>query len=84
MGRTVYVVARDHPELYAYLRDRFTSDGESEVEVILDRRVVTRRRLSVPYAPERRREDRRSRPHVDTELQVRSHSVITFPDSAAR
>ena len=81
MGRTVYVVARDHPELYAYLRDRFTIDGEAEVEVILDRRAVTRRQVSVPHMPERRRSDRRSRPHVDTELEVRSHSVITFPDT---
>ena len=82
MGRTVYVVARDHPELYAYLRDRFTVDGEAQVEVILDRRVVTRRQLNVPHTPERRRADRRSRPHVDTELEVRSHAVITFSDSA--
>ena len=81
MGRTVYVVARDHPELYAYLRDRFTIDGEAEVEVILDRRAVTRRQVDVPHMPERRRADRRSRPHVDTELEVRSHSVITFPDT---
>jgi hypothetical protein len=81
MGRTVYVVARDHPELYAYLRDRFTVDGEAEVEVILDRRVVARRQRHMPYSPERRRADRRSRPHVDSELEVRSHSVITFPDS---
>jgi hypothetical protein len=80
MGRTVYVVARDHPELYAYLRDRFTADGELEVEVILDRRLTARRQREIPHAPDRRRADRRSHPHVDTELQFRSHAVITLPD----
>ena len=71
MGRTVYIVARDHPELYAYLRDRFACDGD--VEVILDRRVAERRR-------DRRRADRRSRPEVEIELDKRSHAIITVPD----
>ena len=78
MGRTVYIVARDHPELYAYLRERFTCDGE--VDVILDRRVVQRRRVSMPHGPERRRSERRARPEADTELQIRSHAIITLPD----
>jgi hypothetical protein len=76
MGRTVYVVARDHPELYAYLRDRFGA----EVEVILDRRVAQRRQVEMPHAPERRRGDRRTRLEVDVELQTRSHAIITVPD----
>ena len=78
MGRTVYIVARDHPELYAYLRDRFTCDGD--VEVILDRRVAERRRDDVPCDPDRRRADRRSRPEVEIELAKRSHAIITVPD----
>jgi len=81
MGRTVYVVARDHPELYAYLRDRFTAEGEGdEVEVVLDRRHAARRQRDVPGAPDRRRAERRLHPHVDTELQFRSHAIITLPD----
>jgi hypothetical protein len=78
MGRTVYIVARDHPELYAYLRDRFTCDGD--VEVILDRRVAERRRHDEPHTPDRRRGDRRSRPDVEIELEKRSHAMITVPD----
>ena len=78
MGRTVYIVARDHPELYAYLRDRFTCDGA--VEVILDRRVAQRRRNDASYDPDRRRADRRSRPEVEVELEKRSHAIITIPD----
>jgi hypothetical protein len=80
MGRTVYVVARDHPELYAYLRDRFTAEGEGDVEVVLDRRHAARRQREEPHAPDRRRADRRSHPQIDTELQFRSHAVLTLPD----
>jgi hypothetical protein len=80
MGRTVYVVARDHPELYAYLRDRFTADGEGNVEVVLDRRHTARRQRDEPHAPERRHTDRRSHPQIDTELQFGSHAIITLAD----
>ena len=78
MGRTMYIVARDHPELFAYLRDRFSGDGT--VEVILDRRFGQRRQRSAHHAPERRLADRRSRPEVDEELQIRAHALITLPD----
>jgi hypothetical protein len=78
MGRTLYIVSRDHRELYAYLRERFS--GDDVVEVILDRRVAQRRQRHTPYATERRRADRRSRPEVDMELQIRSHAIITLPD----
>jgi hypothetical protein len=78
MGRTLYIVAGDHPELFAYLRDRMTSDGD--VAVILDRRVSERRQQRLPYTPERRRGDRRSRPDVDSELKLRAHAQITLPD----
>jgi hypothetical protein len=81
MGRTMYIVARDHPELFAYLRDRFSSDGT--VEVILDRRFAQRRQRSSDYTPDRRRADRRSRPEIDEELQLRAHAIITFPDPSA-
>jgi len=79
MGRTMYIVARDHPELFAYLRDRFSCDGT--VEVILDRRFAQRRQGRAYHAPERRREDRRRRPEVDQELKIRAHAIITAPDS---
>ena len=79
MGRTVYVVARDHPELYAYLCERFASDAG--VEVILDRRVSQRRQVDIPHMPERRGTDRRSHPEADMELETRSHAIITLPDT---
>lgn len=81
MGRTMYIVARDHPELFAYLRDRFSCDGR--VEVILDRRVAQRRQGNTSHTPERRRADRRTRPEIDEELQIRAHAIITLPDSNA-
>ena len=81
MGRTVYIVARDHPELFAYLRDRFSCDGN--VEVILDRRFAQRRQHSSAYTPERRRADRRRRPEVDEELQIRAHVIITLSDPSS-
>jgi hypothetical protein len=79
MGRSMYIVARDHPELFAYLRDRFSGDGT--VEVILDRRFAQRRQGGAHRTPERRREDRRRRPEVDQELKIRAHAIITVPDS---
>ena len=78
MGRTMYIVARDHPELFAYLRDRFSADDA--VVVILDRRFGQRRQRSADHASERRLADRRSRPEVDEELQIRAHALITLPD----
>jgi hypothetical protein len=77
MERTVYIVAADSPELYAYLRNVLSDDGETEV--IRDRRVSERRRYQTDYAPERRQGERRSRPHVDAELATRCHAVLTFP-----
>lgn len=78
MGRTLFVVSRHHPDLYAYLRERFASDAN--VEVILDRRLRQRRQRSEAAAVERRRTDRRTRPEVEMELQTRSHAIVTIPD----
>jgi len=78
MARTVYIVAGDHPELFAYLRDRLGCD--SETEVILDRRVSERRQSPLPHLPDRRHADRRSRPHVDRELKIRAHAMLTLSD----
>jgi hypothetical protein len=77
MGRTLFVVSRRHPDLYHYLRERFASDAA--VEVILDRRIAERRQRQTPRATERRQADRRRRPEVELELQVRSHAIITIP-----
>ena len=79
MGRNLFVVSRRHPDLYEYLRERFASDPS--VEVIFDRRLGQRRRSQEPHGAERRRSDRRRRPEVEAELQIRSHAIITIPDT---
>lgn len=84
MRRTLFVVSRRHPDLYEYLRERFASD--TAVEVILDRRLMQRRQEQGRYETERRRADRRQRIEVETELQLRSHAIITVdrPDENRR
>lgn len=78
MGRTLFIVSRHHPDLYAYLRERFGSD--QGVEVVLDRRTAQRRRSEQPNEGDRRQADRRRRPEVELELQTRSHAIITIPE----
>lgn len=78
MGRTVFIVSRHCRDLHAYLRERFATD--SAVEVILDRRLRDRRSEHEPPQVERRCADRRQRPEVEEELQVRSHAILTLPD----
>jgi hypothetical protein len=78
MGRTLFIVSRHHPDLYAYLRERFASDHG--VEVVLDRRTAQRRRREQAYEIDRRQADRRRRPEVEVELQTRSHAIITLPE----
>ena len=80
MGRTLFIVSRQHPDLYAYLRERFATD--TAVEVILDRRVIQRRQREAAREADRRIADRRARPEVEVELRTRSHAIITIPDLA--
>jgi len=79
MARHLFLVSRLESRLYEYLLERFRDDRN--VEVILDRRRGQRRRSAdIQPQPERRRADRRTRPHVDLELQVRSHVILTIPE----
>lgn len=78
MGRTLFIVSRQHPDLYAYLRERFASD--TAVEVILDRRLGQRRQRDALSGVDRRLGDRRTRPEVENELKTRSHAIITIPE----
>jgi hypothetical protein len=78
MGRTLFIVSRHCRDLYAYLTERFATD--SAVEVILDRRLLERRRERAPQDTERRRASRRRRPEIEMELQTRSHAILTLPD----
>lgn len=78
MGRTLFIVSRHDRDLYEYLGERFATDAA--VEVILDRRVRERRQRDEPHGVDCRRADRRRRPEVETELQTRSHAILTIPD----
>ena len=70
----LFIVNRLHPDLYEDLRKRFASD--TNVKVILDRRLGARRMRTAPAAAERRRAERRARPEVDQKLQTASHTMI--------
>jgi hypothetical protein len=77
MARQLVIVAREHPDLYSYLSERFT--GGAQARVLLDRRLGQRRSERVPVPSERRRQDRRARQDVDTLLRSRSHVIVTVP-----
>ena len=80
-ARHIFVVSRDHSDLYEYLLKQF--DDDLNVRVILDRRRGDRRREAAarPHsASERRwRLDRRTRASADEELKFRSHAIISLP-----
>jgi hypothetical protein len=76
MTRHIFIVSQRHHELCAYLKQRFADD--ETVDVILDRRRAEHQEVR-PCSPQRRRTERRRRLRADTELRVRSHTVITIP-----
>jgi len=57
MIQYLVVTARNHPDLYGYLRRQFA--GDEKVRVLLDRRHEDRRREGSPRKPDRRKGDRR-------------------------
>jgi len=77
MARHLFIVARHDPYLADYLRERFS--GESNVQVLLDRRRAERRRTDSATVPDRRRGQRRSRPEADDDLRLKSHAFVTLP-----
>jgi hypothetical protein len=70
MVRLLFIVARDHLELWHHLKRDFAQD--EAVEVILDRRRGGRRQRVQIREPERRRADRRRRSGIDKDLHYRS------------
>ncbi len=77
MSRHLFIVSRDHPDLYDYLTERFA--GDPKVLVILDRRMGERRRETVSVPVNRQRADRRHRPEIDLEIRTRSYAIVTVP-----
>jgi hypothetical protein len=74
--RHLFLVARDNPGLARYLQAEFASDPE--VEVLVDRRLVERRRNPAGLVPDRRKTDRRAQPEVVGELSSRSYASVTL------
>ncbi|HEU4371388.1 MAG TPA: hypothetical protein VFV05_24465 [Methylomirabilota bacterium] len=76
MGRELFIVSRERPDLYRYLSQTF-ADAES-VEVIWDRRTGERRSAATDSNPERRRGDRRARPAVDEEIRAVGYAFLAL------
>ena len=78
MERLLFIVSQERRELYDSLR--VVLGQERSVEVILDRRVVKRRRRhETPPALERRRFGRRGRRLEDVEIETRGWTVVRLP-----
>jgi hypothetical protein len=67
--RYLFVVSRQHKQLFELLVERF--QGDQNVEVVLDRRVAM---------SEHEVSDRRQRRSPRDDLSVRSHLIITRTD----
>jgi hypothetical protein len=78
--RFLFIVSRGNTKLATYLQGHFA--GDNTVMVVVDRRYGERRQQTTVVAPERRRADRRSRPHVDKELRLTSFAIVTLPAPA--
>ena len=76
MAQYLFIVSGRHPDLYEYLHERFS--GDPQARVILDRRLGDRRGRSDPVEREHRVADRRAHPDIDTDLQSRSHAIVTL------
>lgn len=77
--RFLFIVSRGNTKLASYLQNHFT--GDTTVRVVVDRRHGERRQRSADVAADRRRADRRTRPHVDKELRLTSFAIVTLPES---
>ena len=75
--RFLFIVSRGNAKLASYLQNHFT--GDTTVRVVVDRRHGERRQRTADIPTDRRRADRRSRPHVDKELRLTSYAIVTLP-----
>src|SRR5262247_3820824 len=73
----LFIVSRQHHDLYDYLSSRLS--GNSDVRIIVDRRLGERRRRAAPAAAQRRRAERRVRPEITAQLRLHSHAIVTLP-----
>src|SRR2546425_3846523 len=73
VGR-LFIVARDHPALHAYLEQAFT--GDEAIRIVLDRRRGERRQVPDGHLRERRLAERRIRADVDVRLRAPALVVL--------
>lgn len=78
----LFVVARAEQQLYDSLIQCFA--GRHGVRVVLDRRAMERRSRGAEASVERRRRDRRIRPHASGELSTVGWTVVRVNRLAAR
>ena len=72
----LFIVSRQHHDLYDYLCSRLSGNGD--VRIIVDRRLGERRRRAAPAAAQRRRAERRVRPEITAQLRLHSHAIVTL------
>ena len=77
-GRFLFIVSRSNAKLAGELQQHFS--GSPSVQVVVDRRFGERRQQTADITSERRRADRRTRPHVDKELRLTSFAIVTLPE----
>jgi len=74
MPRYLFIVARQHPDLWAHLAREFS--GEPGVEVVMDRRQQERRLNWMLRDEERRQAERRTRNSIDAELSSMNFVLV--------
>jgi len=74
MIQYLVIAARNHPDIYGYLRRQFARD--EKVQVLLDRRYEERRRRGDAYRPDRRRGDRRGNRGKDNGLTYHGFLIV--------
>ena len=72
MARLLFVVSRTKPGTYTYLK---LVNESGDIEVVLDRREMDRRRIHRPTMPERRNGERRRR-NVVTDLAKSGWALV--------
>lgn len=73
--RLVFIVARNHRDLYESLRRTFADDDT--VQVLLDRRQGERRQRPAEGRTERRRHNRRGRRDLQAQLESRGYALVS-------